>query len=73
MHDAISLEGQDRPTAVVVTTEFLHEAEVQRAALGMADLMPVVIAHPLSTLTDEEIRERAAQAAGQARKVWLGR
>ena len=73
MHDAVSLEGQDRPTAVVVTTEFLHEAEVQRAALGMDDLEPVVITHPLSTLSEEEIAERAREAADQAKKVWLGK
>jgi hypothetical protein len=55
-----------------VTTEFLHEAEVQRDALGMPDLMPVVIDHPLSTLTDAEIDRRAAQATEQAARVWQG-
>ncbi len=72
MHDAISLEGQDRATAVVVTTEFLHEAEVQRGALGMEALQPVVIQHPLSTLSDDEIASRGADAAKQAIAVWLG-
>ena len=61
-----------RPTAVIVTTEFLHEAEVQRAALGMPDLAPVVIDHPLSTLSKAEIDARAEQAAAGAIKVWLG-
>jgi hypothetical protein len=55
-----------------VTSEFLHEAEVQRAALGMPDLMPVVIDHPLSTTSDSEIDARAAQAAEQAVRIWLG-
>ena len=55
-----------------MTTEFLHEAEVQRAALGMPDLAPVVIEHPLSTITDAEIGARAAQAAEQAARIWLG-
>jgi hypothetical protein len=55
-----------------VTSEFLHEAEVQRAALGMPDLMPVVIDHPLSTISDAEIDARAAQAAERAARVWLG-
>ncbi|MDH3702150.1 MAG: hypothetical protein OEU46_12620 [Alphaproteobacteria bacterium] len=73
MHDAVSLEGQDRATAIIVTTEFLHEAEVQRDALGMAELEPVVITHPLSTLSDEEIGQRAADAAEQAKKIWLGK
>lgn len=62
-----------RPTAVVVTTEFLHEAEVQRDALGMPDLAPVVIDHPLSTLSDAQIDARAEQAAVQAVKRWLGK
>ena len=73
MHDGVSLEARSRPTAVVVTTEFLHEAEVQRAALGMEALRPVVIRHPLSTLTDAEIEARAADVATQAVRIWLGR
>jgi len=58
---------------VIVTTEFLHEAHVQRDALGMRDLTPVVIQHPLSTLTDAEIDQRVDQAVEQCVKVWLGR
>lgn len=58
---------------MVVTTEFLHEAEVQRDALGMPDLAPVVIDHPLSTLSDAQIDARAEQAAAQAVKRWLGK
>jgi hypothetical protein len=73
MHDGVRLEALNRPTAVVVTTEFLREAEVQRAALGMDALTPVVIQHPLSTLTEAEIETRAADAAAQAVRVWLGR
>lgn len=72
MHDGVSLETLGRPTAVVVTTEFLREAEAQRAALGMAALVPAVIQHPLSTLTDAEIDARAADAATQAVRIWLG-
>ena len=58
---------------MVVTTEFLHEAEVQRDALGMHDLTPVVIEHPLSTLTEEEIDQRAHQAAAQCVAILLER
>ena len=42
-------------------------------ALGMRDLNPVVIQHPLSTLTDEEIEQRAQQAAAQCVDILLGR
>jgi len=72
MHDGFSLESLGVPTAVIVTTEFLHEARVQRAALGMTGLVPVVIRHPLSSLSDEEIRGRAAQAVEQVVGVLRG-
>ena len=45
---------------------------MQRAALGMADLLPVVIDHPLSTISEAEIDARAAQAAEQAVRIWRG-
>ncbi|HEU0156453.1 MAG TPA: hypothetical protein VFQ82_10310 [Stellaceae bacterium] len=45
---------------------------MQRAALGMPDLIPVVIDHPLSTLTEVEIDRRADQAAAQCTARWLG-
>ena len=44
----------------------------QRVALGMPGLEPVVIDHPLSTLTQEQIQARAAQAAPQILRVWTG-
>ena len=58
---------------MVVTTEFVHEANMQRDALGMPGLAPVVIDHPLSTLSDAEIAQRAEQAAAQAVQIWLGK
>jgi hypothetical protein len=39
----------------------------------MPDLAPVVIDHPLSTLSDAEIDRRAEQAVAQAVEVWLGK
>ena len=73
MHDGISLESLGVPTAVIVTSTFLHEARVQREALGMHGIVPVVIEHPLSSISDEEIRGRAAQALAQVIGVWQGR
>lgn len=56
---------------MIVTAEFVHEAEMQRTALGMPDLLPVVIPHPLSTLSDAEIAARAEEAAPQCLRIWL--
>ena len=69
MHDTVRLEQRGVPTAVVVTAAFLEEAEVQRAALGADDLDPVVITHPLSTLSEEGIEDRAREAAAQLERV----
>ena len=73
MHDAMSLESLGVPSAVIVTSEFVHEARLQRAALGMEGLVPVVIAHPLSSLTDADIHARALAALPQVQAVWAGK
>ena len=72
MHDGVMLEEKGVPTAVVVTDVFLHEAKVQRKALGMDELEPVVITHPLSTLLDEEIEGRAREIIPQMKAILLG-
>lgn len=72
MHDAATLEGLGVPTAPIVTTEFVEEAHLQRDALGLRELEPAVIDHPLSTLSEEQIRQRAESAAGQCRAILLG-
>ena len=52
-----------------MTDAFLHEADVQRTALGAELFESVVITHPLSTLTDDEIAGRAAEAAAGVRRI----
>ena len=58
---------------MIVTDAFLREAHVQREALGAEDLEPVVITHPLSTLTADEITARAVEAAAGVRQVLASR
>lgn len=73
MHDGIELETLGRPTAVIVTREFVSECVTQRAALGMTGLEPVIVDHPLSSCTDEEVRHRARQAADQVKRLLMRR
>ncbi len=72
MQDGAALEELGVPTAVIVTETFVREARLQGEALGMKDLAPVVISHPLSSLTAEEIGQRAAEAAPRIKEVLLG-
>ena len=67
------LESSDVPTAAIITREFVHEARTQCAALGMEGLEPVVIDHPLSTLTEGEIEGRIVAAVPGVKANWLGR
>lgn len=72
VRDSIALEKLGIPSAVIITTEFARETELTRQALGMKTLEPVVIDHPVSSITQEEVGQRVAQIKKQAQEVWLG-
>jgi len=72
VNDAVRLESAGLPTVVIVTTEFEHEARLQRESRGMAGLEPAVATHPISSLTLEQLDGRAAEIAPQARAIWFG-
>lgn len=72
IRDSIALEDRGIPSAPIITTEFVHETRLTRVAVGMPDLRAVVIDHPVSSITAEEVAERVAQIKFQARQVWLG-
>jgi hypothetical protein len=73
IRDSVALEKLGIPSAAIVTTEFERETELTRTAIGMQGLIPIVIDHPVSSITQAEVEVRAAQVALQAPKVWLGR
>jgi hypothetical protein len=72
VRDAIQLESRGVPSAVIITTEFERETDLTRVALGMPALQPVVIDHPVSSITADEIAARVEQITHQAQAVWLG-
>lgn len=72
VRDSIALERLGLPAACIITTEFLTETKLTRAALGMPGLLPVVITHPVSSITAEEVAARVKQIETQAVAVWTG-
>lgn len=72
VRDSIALEKLGVPSAVIITTEFVRETQLTRQAIGMQALEPVVIAHPVSSITAEEVAHRVAQIKEQAQQVWNG-
>jgi len=72
VRDAVALEKLGVPSAAVITTEFVRETQLTRQALGMPDFAPVVIDHPVSSITAEEIGARVRQIKERAERIWLG-
>ena len=62
VHDAVRLERLGVPTAVVGTEPFLDEALEQARMLGMPGYQPVLVAHPVQLLDDEELEHLADTA-----------
>ena len=73
VRDSVALERLGVPAACIITTEFAEETRLTRRALGMPGLVPVVIDHPVSSITAEEMARRVSQVDAQAEAVWLGR
>jgi hypothetical protein len=55
----------------VMTTRFVSAAELMARVLGFPGYAFAVIAHPLSSAGDDTLREMAATAATQARRLLL--
>ena len=72
IRDSIALEDRGIPTAPIITTEFVNETRLTRVAVGMPELRAVVIDHPVSSITAEEVAQRVAAIKEQAQKVWKG-
>jgi hypothetical protein len=56
----------------VMTTRFVSAAELMARVLGYPGYAFAVIAHPISSATDDGLRAMAAAAATQARRLLLG-
>ncbi len=55
----------------VMTTRFVSAAELMSRVLGFPGYEFAVIPHPISSATDEELRDMAAAAVTQAQRLLL--
>jgi hypothetical protein len=56
----------------VMTTRFVSAAEPMARVLGFPGYAFAVIPHPVSSATDDDLRDMAAAATAQARRLLLG-
>jgi hypothetical protein len=73
VHDAITFERKGVPAAVICTEPFISSADAMAKLGGIPDYPYVVLAHPLGSLDDSGIRERASQAAPDVLRILLAR
>ena len=73
MHDGIELEKRGVPAAVICTEPFVTSAKAMSKLGGIPEYPFVVLPHPLGSLTPDELRERAIQAAPEVRRILLAR
>jgi hypothetical protein len=60
-------ERQGVPAVAVMTTRFVSAAELMSRVLGMPGYRFAVIAHPVSSATDDALRAMAEATIEQAR------
>lgn len=72
MHDGITFERLGIPAAVVITAPFIPTAEAISELDGMPDYGFVTIPHPVTSLSVEQLAERARDAAAQVEALLLG-
>ena len=59
MHDGSVLEERGVPSVAICTDVFFAAGKVQARVLGHNDLEPLTVAHPIQSLTPQQIRSRA--------------
>jgi hypothetical protein len=73
VHDGIELERRGRPAAVLCTDSFLVTGRAMARERGWPDYPIVVVEHPIITLSDAELAQRAEKALPLIVEVLTGR
>jgi hypothetical protein len=69
--NVIAHERRGIPTIIVATTPFAPAVQMTAKLSGMPDAQYAVIEHPLASLGEDELRERALAAVQQFRELVL--
>jgi hypothetical protein len=60
VHDAVEIERRGVPAAAIITNIFTATGQAMAEIDGIPDYPIVIVPHPLSSLTEQELRARAA-------------
>ena len=73
MHDGIELEKRGVPAGVICTEPFISSGKAMSRLAGIPDYPFVVLPHPLGSLSDDDLRQRALVAAPEVLRILLAR
>ena len=72
MHDAVIGERLGLPSVGIMTSNFVSAAELMARALGAEGTRFVVIDHPISSATPEDLAARARKAVAESVEILRG-
>jgi hypothetical protein len=73
VYDSLKLEALGVPAIAICTEPFESGAQAMANLGGIPDYPFVIIQHPIGSLTTEQIRERAIEAAPQVIQSLIAR
>jgi|TARA_Y100001947_G_C10351195_1_gene311139 hypothetical protein len=71
VHDGIQFEKRGLPAAVICTEPFVSSAVAMSKMGGIPEFPFAVVPHPLGSLDENSLRERAKEVAGDIVKILL--
>ena len=71
MHDGIQFEKRGLPAAVICTEPFVSSAVAMSKMGGIPEFPFAVVPHPLGSLDENSLRERAKEVVGDIFKILL--
>jgi len=71
LHDAIASEQEGTPAVAVMTGNFVSAAELMSHVLGLPNYEFSVIDHPVSSASDEGLKDRATATVEALRSIVL--
>lgn len=71
MHDGITFENHGIPTAVICTEPFISSGKAMSNIRGIPGYPFVVLPHPLGSLNEQRLREKAMQATPEVLEILL--
>jgi len=72
LHDAIAGERLGLPSVGIMTSSFVGAAELMARALGAEGYRFVVVEHPISSATPEDLAARARSAVAEGVQILRG-